>query len=173
MIYRSVPPLPGGCECVWERGLGGEGPGEAGLSFFAFFCFFAFILSASAPAHAAPFVYITNERSGNVTVIDAATDKPLYNLHTGGRPRGIQVSADGRTVYVARSDPQFNKQSPLDSILAIDVAKKRVAAHLDAGSDPEQFAVSRDGKRLYITNEDAGTASVTDLAQMKVTATLV
>ncbi len=25
-----VPPLPGGCECVWERGLGGEGPGEAG-----------------------------------------------------------------------------------------------------------------------------------------------
>src|SRR5215213_10299897 len=25
-----VPPLPGGSECVWERGLGGEGPGEAG-----------------------------------------------------------------------------------------------------------------------------------------------
>jgi glycosyltransferase involved in cell wall biosynthesis len=25
-----VPPLPGGRECVWERGLGGEGPGEAG-----------------------------------------------------------------------------------------------------------------------------------------------
>ncbi|HKH46415.1 MAG TPA: cytochrome D1 domain-containing protein, partial [Thermoanaerobaculia bacterium] len=133
----------------------------------------AFLLSAVTTASAAPFVYVTNERSGNVTVIDAATDKPVYNLHTGGRPRGIQVSADGRTVYVARSDPQFNKQSPLDSILAIDVTKKRVTAHLDAGSDPEQFAISRDGKRLYITNEDAGTASVTDLTQKKVTATLV
>src|SRR6185436_4054775 len=22
---EKVPPLPGGCECVWERGLGGEG----------------------------------------------------------------------------------------------------------------------------------------------------
>ncbi|HKH48723.1 MAG TPA: efflux RND transporter permease subunit, partial [Thermoanaerobaculia bacterium] len=27
---RRVPPLPGGRECVWERGLGGEGPGGAG-----------------------------------------------------------------------------------------------------------------------------------------------
>src|SRR6185436_15912186 len=27
---NQVPPLPGGCECVWERGLGGEDSGEAG-----------------------------------------------------------------------------------------------------------------------------------------------
>src|SRR6185436_13110218 len=29
-----VPPLPGGCECVWERGLGGEGPQSAGYEDF-------------------------------------------------------------------------------------------------------------------------------------------
>src|SRR5215213_7298827 len=29
-VDDPVPPLPGGRECVWERGLGGEGPGEAG-----------------------------------------------------------------------------------------------------------------------------------------------
>jgi natural product biosynthesis luciferase-like monooxygenase protein/amino acid adenylation domain-containing protein len=27
----SLPPLPGGCECVWERGVGGEGPAPAAL----------------------------------------------------------------------------------------------------------------------------------------------
>src|SRR6185436_7865880 len=30
----EVPPLPGGCECVWERGLGGEGPQSAGYEDF-------------------------------------------------------------------------------------------------------------------------------------------
>jgi ectoine hydroxylase-related dioxygenase (phytanoyl-CoA dioxygenase family) len=33
----QIPPLPGGRECGWERGLGGEGPGEAGISGLAFF----------------------------------------------------------------------------------------------------------------------------------------
>jgi len=29
-LSNQFPPLPGGRECVWERGPGGEGPGEAG-----------------------------------------------------------------------------------------------------------------------------------------------
>ena len=155
-IPGRVPPLPGGSECVWERGPGGEGPGKAG------WLFLIFLLSATT-ASAAPFAYVTNEHSGTVTIIDVATDRPVLNLHTGGRPRGIQTSADGRTIYVARSDPQYRNHNPLDAILNIDVAHRKILAYLDAGSDPEQFAVSRDGKRLYITNEDAGTASVTDL----------
>src|SRR5215213_673962 len=28
---EKIPPLPGGRECVWERGLGGEGPALAAL----------------------------------------------------------------------------------------------------------------------------------------------
>ncbi|HKH48447.1 MAG TPA: amino acid adenylation domain-containing protein [Thermoanaerobaculia bacterium] len=36
VVFRSVPPLPGGRECVWERGLGGEGPGAAGSSWASF-----------------------------------------------------------------------------------------------------------------------------------------
>ena len=35
-LFLHVPPLPGGCECVWERGLGGEGSGGAGLRLLAF-----------------------------------------------------------------------------------------------------------------------------------------
>jgi non-ribosomal peptide synthetase component F len=33
VLREGVPPLPGGCECVWERGPGGEGPGGAGSRF--------------------------------------------------------------------------------------------------------------------------------------------
>jgi hypothetical protein len=32
-----VPPLPGGRECVWERGLGGEGSNDAGTAILAAF----------------------------------------------------------------------------------------------------------------------------------------
>jgi YVTN family beta-propeller protein len=132
----------------------------------------ALTLAASLGASSAgaePFVYVTNEHSGTVTVIDAATDKPLVHLKTGGRPRGIQLSADGKTVFVARCDPEFRKQNAIDAILAIDVAKRRVTAHYDGGSDPEQFAVGLDG-RLYVANEDAGTASVTHLGKKRVEA---
>ncbi|HEX7180846.1 MAG TPA: PQQ-dependent catabolism-associated beta-propeller protein [Thermoanaerobaculia bacterium] len=129
----------------------------------------------SLPTHAAPFAYVSNERSGTVTILDVATDKPVANLRVHGRPRGIQVSADGKTIYVARSDPQNRKQNPLDAVLAIDVRQRQVVAKYDGGSDPEQFAVSPDGKRLFISNEDAGTASVTQVEKDKgkVIATLI
>src|SRR5512140_1424383 len=48
-------------------------------------------------------VYVTNERSGDVTVIDGATLKVTATLPVGERPRGIHPGPDGRTVYVATS----------------------------------------------------------------------
>ena len=42
-----------------------------------------------------------------------------------------------------------------------------------AGTDPEQFSVAPDGTLLYASNEDAGTASVTDVATGDVLATLI
>ena len=48
-------------------------------------------------------VCVSNERSGNVTVIDAATDKVVATIPAGKRPRGIQASPDGKTLYVAVS----------------------------------------------------------------------
>src|SRR5437764_4804389 len=116
---------------------------------------------AVRPSGAAPFAYVSNEKAGNVTVVDLATDRPVAAMATGGRRRGIQVSADGKTLYVSRAGLERQKKSPLDAVLAIDVATRRVRAAYDVGSDPERFAVSRDGSRLYISNEDAGTATVT------------
>lgn len=46
-------------------------------------------------------------------------------------------------------------------------------ARYDAGTDPERFVVSPDGSRLYASNEDAGTASVTDVRRKRVIATLI
>src|SRR5580658_6780121 len=118
-------------------------------------------------------IYVSNERSDNVSVIDGATRLAVATIPVGKRPRGIHVSPDGKTVYVAVSgtppepppkldangnpifqkghdddDDDKNADKAADGIAVIDVAQRKVIGKLPAGSDPEQFAVSQDGARL-------------------------
>ena len=47
--------------------------------------------------------YVTNEGSEELTVIDTRTDSAIATIPVGTRPRGVRVSRDGRTVFVALS----------------------------------------------------------------------
>src|SRR5690242_16958777 len=47
------------------------------------------------------FICVSNEKSGDVTIIDGATHKPIATIPVGPRPRGIHASPDGRYVYAA------------------------------------------------------------------------
>jgi YVTN family beta-propeller protein len=133
-------------------------------------------------------VCVSNERSGDVTVIDAATDKVVGTFPAGKRPRGIHASPDGKLLYVAVSGspiigpPKLDeKGAPIfpkveggdraeDGIAVIDLKTKKLLKRLPTGTDPEQFAVSADGKRIYVSNEDAATASLINVADGKVEA---
>ena len=115
-------------------------------------------------AGAEPLVYVSNEHSNSVTVIDAGSDKVVASIPVGKRPRGIGLSPDGRTIYVALGN---------DNVIAVvDAASRTVKARFAAGTDPEAFAVSPDGARLYVSNEDANTTSVVDTKTGKVLATI-
>jgi YVTN family beta-propeller protein len=59
----------------------------------------------SAPTHTDPGVrvYVTNESSGDLTVIDAVTQTVIATVPVGKRPRGIKVSPDRQSLYVALS----------------------------------------------------------------------
>src|SRR4051794_38141835 len=48
-------------------------------------------------------ILVTNERSGDVTVIDAATNAIVATIPVGTRPRGIRISPDGKLAFVAVS----------------------------------------------------------------------
>src|SRR6266852_4859238 len=54
-------------------------------------------------AGGAPLVYVSNEESTEISVIDSATDTLMGNIFVGKRPRGIKISPDGNTLYVALS----------------------------------------------------------------------
>jgi len=138
-------------------------------------------------------VFVSDERSGEVTVINGSDFKAVGTIPVGKRPRGIQTSPDGKTVYVALSgtpiaappqldahgnpifrrggdddDDSGNADKSADGIGVIDVAQRKLTRIISAGSDPEEFSLSKDGTRLYVSNEDVKTASVINIATGKV-----
>jgi YVTN family beta-propeller protein len=139
-------------------------------------------------------VYVSNEKSGDVTIINGGDNQVLGTIPVGKRPRGIHASPDGKTVYVALSgtpiaappqldakgNPVFQKakddddddsvkaDKSADSIAIVDVATRKMTGKISAGSDPEEFSLSADGTKLYVSNEDVKTASVINIATGKV-----
>ena len=60
--------------------------------------------ATDAPTLQGPYgVYVTNEVSGDLSVIDPATHTAIATLPLGKRPRGIRVSPDRTQLYVALS----------------------------------------------------------------------
>jgi YVTN family beta-propeller protein len=138
-------------------------------------------------------IFVSNEKSGDVTVINGTTFKVQATIAVGKRPRGIHASPDGKSVYVALSgtpigappqlDPQGNPilkrhkddddddaapaDKSADGIGVVDIARSQLTGKILAGSDPEEFALSKDGSRLYVSNEDVKTASVINIATGK------
>ena len=58
----------------------------------------------TAPAETSePRIYVTNEVSGDLSVIDSGNYNLLSTVPLGKRPRGIHPSPDHKTIYVALS----------------------------------------------------------------------
>jgi YVTN family beta-propeller protein len=118
-------------------------------------------------------VYVTNEMSGDLSVIDARTHAVVATVSLGKRPRGIRASADGQTLYIALSGspiaPPGVDESTLppadkaaDGIGIVSTDKHALRTVLRGFSDPEQLAVNRSADRLYVASEDTGMAVIAD-----------
>jgi YVTN family beta-propeller protein len=119
------------------------------------------------------FVYVTNERSGDISVIDGATDAIVTTFKAGKRPRGIHAAPDGKRLFVTLSgSPRMapgldENRAPADKTAdglgVIDPVEHKLIDRWHVGSDPEQFAISKDGRLAFIANEDDASALIVDL----------
>ena len=107
----------------------------------------------SVVAYANDRIFVTNERSNTISVIDAKSLTIESTIKVGVRPRGIGLSPDGNELYVAVSEE--------NKIVVIDPNSLEILRDFEAGSDPETFAVHPNGN-IYISNEDDAKASVFD-----------
>ncbi len=142
------------------------------------------VMSLAAVARAQAYlVAVSNERSGDVSLIDGATRKVVDTIRVGKRPRGIAASRDGKLLYVALSgspiagppgkDGKERTDLPppdrkADGIGVIDLATRKLIKAMPSGDDPEQFVLSRDEETMYIANEDAAKVSVLNVADGKI-----
>jgi YVTN family beta-propeller protein len=105
-------------------------------------------------------LFVTNEMSGDLSEIDAATGTVARTAPLGKRPRGIRISPDQQSLYVALSgspnagpgvDPATlpPPDRSADGIGEVDAATLRIKRIIQAGADPEQLDISPDGTRLY------------------------
>lgn len=127
------------------------------------------------PASAAAYtVYVTNEISGDLSIVDGETREVVASVPLGKRPRGIKVSPDGHRLYVALSgspiSPPGVDESTLpppdksaDGIGVFSIDERRLERIIRGVSDPEQLAVGAGGEYLFIASEDTGTAVIADV----------
>ncbi|OYU93501.1 MAG: hypothetical protein CFE45_20795 [Burkholderiales bacterium PBB5] len=114
-------------------------------------------LACAGMALAAPFAYITNQGSHDVSVIDLASLQTVATVPVGRSPAGVVAAGATGRVYVSNPDSR--------SISVIDMARQQVVATLPAGQGPVGIAASADGLSLFVADWFANQLLSYDLRQ--------
>src|SRR2546426_12486130 len=117
---------------------------RSGLAVFVLLA--ASLVLGSTRAGAELRVFVTNEKSDDVTVIDAATRAVVRTIPVGKRPRGVAVSPDGRRVYVTNSNS--------DSLSVIDAKTLEVLSTVPAGVGPGGVSPQPGGTADFLRHTD-------------------
>lgn len=102
-------------------------------------------------------VYATHPSTGQVSVVDTATNTVVTTLNVGGAPTGVAAHPDGSRIFVTGSPGGLN--SP---ILTIDTATNAVTSGPFSFKGGPAIVVHPDGTRAYVRN-GPGSVGVLDL----------
>ncbi len=117
-----------------------------------FICLLVF--TSFQAALAAPFAYVTNADSNNLSVLDISTNTVVTTIPVGSGPSGVAVSPAGTRVYVT------NVIS--NDLSVIDTALKTVVATIPVLPAPVGIAINPAGTRVYVANNISGHVTVID-----------
>jgi len=148
----------------------------------------AVLAAAGLVLAAAGKVYVADEGASAVSVIDAASFKKIRSIAVGQGPHNVQVSPDGKWVWVTNNGDPAKTADTLPSVKmpkaehgtmmaagavwVIDTATDAVVAKVPVGMHPAHVVVASDGGTAYITNGGDNTVSVVDTAARRVIGTV-
>lgn len=108
-------------------------------------------------------VYVANEQSSTVSVIDPAARTIVATVPTGSRPQHVNVDLQGRFFYVT---VLFTKESD-DLVQVFDVTTNAMLTSVVVGHEPAYVVPSPTGTRLYVASKAANTVSVVAVPEFK------
>ncbi|MEW6676010.1 MAG: DUF4382 domain-containing protein [Nitrospirota bacterium] len=120
-----------------------------------------FTVKGQVPELSTLLIYVTNEGSNNVSVINRQSGEVVATIMVGKKPRGIATGSrrERLKVYVANSGS--------NSISVIDPTTNKVENEIPLrfGREPEGIAVARvssEKELIFVTNYSSNTVSVVD-----------
>ncbi len=129
---------------------------------------FGYALLFGTLAHGAPFAYVPNTLSNNLSVIDVATSGVVATVLAGEIPLGVAVNPAGTRAYISSYVG--------NSVAVLDTTTNTVIGTIAVGERPQGLAVNPAGTRLYVANQTlsslTGTVSVVDTASNTVVNTV-
>ncbi|SHJ39462.1 40-residue YVTN family beta-propeller repeat-containing protein [Roseomonas rosea] len=90
-------------------------------------------------------LFCTNQKSGQLSVLDVASGEALKVLETGAGALGVSLSGDGAVAYVANRGA--------GTVSLVDTRNLSVMTSLETGTHPNTVAVDRRSGLAYVTNK--------------------
>ena len=95
-------------------------------------------------------VYVANQHSDNMSVIETATNSVIATIPLGGSPFGVAVSPNGSRVYVTNIND--DTVSVIDTTTFTVLRTIAIPASVPWGSGPRGIVVNPAGTRVYTAN---------------------
>lgn len=114
---------------------------------------------ALALSPGADLLYVTGQRSGDVSVIDLAAERVVARVRVGSEPVGVLVAPDERTVFVACAMD--------DVVVRVDALTRAVTGRVRTPWKPWSLAWSRDARTLFVSHLLGPGVSTVDAATLR------
>lgn len=136
----------------------------------------SFATHAGNDAGTAGVVYTANEKDGTISAVDFASGR-VDNVAVPIMPHNVQISADGRRLYVVGMGMATTGAGGMGAhgaaggrlmvLDSLNVARGPVA-DIAIGPHPAHVVTSTDGKLAFITDSEENAVQVVDLAAMRI-----
>ena len=112
-------------------------------------------------------LFVAVPRAREIAIIDTTTFKAVGHVVLPAPPSRVALQPDGKFLWVGHGG---SGELP-GGVVAIDTDTGKLAAQIATGRGHHEFAFAGDGRILAVTNREAGTVSLVDTGEMRVSRT--